>query len=126
MDKQATYTYGAPDKYGEFPYLYQNKWSKENLKAILLERLPKSYDMQLVEQEEIDILAKVVNMGIDAHLEAATRTKELHVIGHKYAIGFDREGMACLIRRLMESQEDVAHNLVSSILETLGIEYSGC
>lgn len=154
------YKYGNPDKYGDFPYLYAGQYKDEELNDILLERLPESYDMQLVDPLEIEILAHVVNQGIDAHLEAATRSKEPHAVpievsgqcfGHKYGIGFDKPGMICLIRRLMEfdaekyeyeSEVDldpesadynceydpwfVAYNLVSSILETLDIEFSGC
>lgn len=154
------FKFGAPDNYGDFPYLYAGKWNKDNLNEILKERLPDSYPMQLVDQTEIDVLAAVVNIGIDAHLESATLTMEPHAVpmmagetcmGHKYGIGFDKKGMICLIRRLMEfdanahfdftdcepsednpdeSQEErdtweAAYSLVGSILETLQIEYMG-
>lgn len=135
------YKYGAPNHHEEFPYLYSNKWTPETLPEILLERLPLAYDMALVDQTEIEILAAVVNIGIDSHLEAATRAVEPHrTIDRKYGIAFDREGMKCLIRRLMDFNPaqhpelkgdpdmlyETAYQLLSAILETLQIEYSGC
>jgi hypothetical protein len=158
----AKYKYGEPDKYGEFPYLYCNKYKKEELVEILKERLPESYPMQIVDDDECTVLADCVNQGIDSHLEACTMTEPSHIVDrttsngnvyqHHLQTGFDKEGMICLIRRLMEynprdhwdftgcepseehkeeSQEerdlwDAANNLVSSILETVQIEYSGC
>lgn len=155
-----SFNFGNPNDYGDFPYLYVGKWNKDNLNAILLERLPESYDMQLVDQTEVTVLSDVVNMGIDSHLEACTLSKKDHLVpieiggkvyGNKYGIGFDKTGMICLIRRLMEynphdhwdftgcepsqeckeeSQEErelweASYHLVSSILETLQIEYMG-
>jgi len=147
--------WGLADKHGDFPYLCTVQWKKDHLNEILMERLPESYDMQLVDPVEIRVLAAVVNMGIDSHLEAATLTVGPHAvplmvgdtcISNKYGIGFDKLGMICLVRRLMEFEVsdhqdllqglldgeahssdawEAASGLVSSILETLQIEYSG-
>lgn len=104
------YKYGAPDEYGDFPYLYSGQYKAEELNTILFERLPDNYPMQLVNPIECEIVAQIVNQGIDAHLEAATLSEEPHlvpikisdkVVGHKYGIGFDKLGMICFIRRLM-------------------------
>jgi hypothetical protein len=149
------YKFGEPDKYGDFPYLYAGRYKDEQLNEILLERLPESYNMQLVDPLEVEVLAALVNMGIDSHLEATTMTNKAEVVDRKIGdkvvqrhlgVGFDKQGMICLIRRLMEfdanqhfdfsecdktddyesSEEaqvwDAARNLGSSILETLGIE----
>lgn len=105
------YKYGAPDKYGDFPYLYQGKYKGEDLNDILRERLPDNYDMQIVDPIELEVLTDVVNMGIDSHLEACGMNKEARVEDRKIgdrvvqrhcALDFSKDGMICLIRRLEE------------------------
>lgn len=121
-----TYKYGSPNKYGDYPYLYSNKYTLDELPNILRERLPESYDMALVDQDEIDLLAELVNQGIDSHLEACTLSNKPHLVdGRKYGIGFDIAGMICLIRRMSEHRSDTAYDLLSCIFETLQIEYTG-
>lgn len=97
----------------EFEYLYAGSYKKEDLfKHILPARLPDDYSMQLVDQTECDIVAELVNKGIDSHLEACTMSDTLRVQDRTLSDGrvyqrhlggaFDKTGMMCLIRRLME------------------------
>jgi len=135
------YKFGKPDDYGDFPYLYCGQWNDSNLNDLLNERLPEYYNMQLVDSDEIDLLAELVNQGIDSHLEAVTSKDSGKVIDRKIgdtvvcrAFEFvpDKQGMICLIRRLREYLDvcedsdkwDIAYNLLSCIFETLQIEYS--
>jgi hypothetical protein len=132
--------FGDPDEYGSFPYLYSGQWSESELNDLLEERLPESYNMQLVDPDEIEVLAQVVNQGIDSHLEAVTAVSEPKVVKVKAGdmvlcrkLEFipNKAGMICLIRRLREylntCDDDLlwesAHNLISSIFESLSIEY---
>ena len=136
------YKYGEPDKYGDFPYLYCGKWNSNNLNEILMERLPESYNIQLVDPLEAEILAEVVNQGIDAHLEAVTAKTGARIVNvkdcqnrticRKLDFTPDKQGMICLIRRLIEyfdnCQDDLkwepAYNLISCIFETLQLEFN--
>ena len=161
------YKYGSPNEYGDFPYLYAGAVrlsNEETFRELLMERLPKNYPMQIVDHVESEVLTAVVNRGIDSHLEACSMTSPAaiedrkigdRVVQRHLALGFDRAGMVCLIRRLKEfnlseheelaekypekeygdesridgsdhiSPWDAAYSLVSSILETLQIEYMG-
>lgn len=105
-----SYKYGEPNDYGDFPYMYAHGLSEEQFRELLLERLPKSYSMQIVDPIELEILKEITNKGIDAHLEACTMTKEATVQDRKLSdgrifqrycdLGYTPSGMICLIRRL--------------------------
>jgi hypothetical protein len=69
-----TYKYGAPDEYGDYPYLYAGQYKKEALNDILKERLPDNYPMQIVDPIEEQVIADCSAAGIDAHLEAMSMT----------------------------------------------------
>lgn len=75
------------------------------------------YRMELSDTD-LGTLARVVNIGIDSHLEAVICTQEGRcVVTH----GVD--SLYTLVRRLVEDGEDDAHDLAGSILMTIGIEW---
>jgi hypothetical protein len=81
---------------------------------------PEGYSMQIKNQDEWKIISDVVNQGIDSHLEGFTRSKFDNKTG-KCLI--HPEEMTTFLRRLYEFDgSDIAINLRSGILATLGIE----
>lgn len=136
------YKYGEPNKYGDFPYLYSGQWNNDNLRDILNERLPEYYNMELVDPTEAEVLAEIVNQGIDADLEAVTAKEQARLVNvragnhvvvcQKLKFVPDKEGMYCLIKRLIHyvdsCQDDIkgeaAYQLTSCIFETLQLEFS--
>jgi hypothetical protein len=78
------------------------------------------YQMRLM-GEDFDLVADVVNEGIDSHLEAVRTEQD----GRTIKI-MDTASLRCFIRRLAErcdAGNDEAGNLASSILETLDYEW---
>lgn len=135
------YKYGEPNKYGEFPYLYSGTYKQSELRAILEERLPEYYNIEIVDPIELEILTEIVNQGIDSHLEAVTSKDNGKVVNvkagdkvvcRKFQFIPDKSGMLCLLRRLEEyivrCEDDLkwepAYQLLSCIYETLGIEFN--
>ena len=80
----------------------------------------RNYSMELV-GEDADVLRKVVNEGIDAHLTAVVRS---HFCwrGHRLICDVDHADMLVILRRLYDDGGDVAVSLRSGILGTIGIE----
>lgn len=78
------------------------------------------YSMSLT-SEEGAVVERVVNIGIDAHLEAVDH--RLAWIGGRLRGSVTSAGMAVLLRRLTEDGADDAMDFASSILYTLGIEW---
>jgi hypothetical protein len=120
------YKYGEPDQYGDFPYIYGQRFSEAEFNELLLERLPESYDMQIVDPVELEILKFVTNQGIDSHLEACTMTKDPKVedrkvgdavIARHCALGYDPQGMICLIRRLSDNEFSPNDALIEAVQE---------
>ena len=88
----------------------------------------KNYSMELV-GNDAEIMRRLVNMGIDSHLEAITgkcdwSTRDLK--GKPFCrilkCSIDPKGMLCLLRRLLEDGTEEAETLRSDILTTLDIE----
>ena len=112
MEKE--YKYGAPDEYGEFPYLYCGDYEDKELNDILLERLPDHYPMEIVCPVEERILSDISSLGIDSHLESiSVEVDEIRdrkvgnmVVCRAHALGFDKSSMICLLRRLKEYNPD--------------------
>ena len=75
------------------------------------------YEMGL-NQHDLQIVADIVNQGIDSHLEVV-RTKQ---DGRKVTI-LDDASMRCFLRRCVESDDDNAHDLASCIMTTLNVEW---
>ena len=79
---------------------------------------PDGYPMLIRSPEEWGPIVRAVNHGIDAHLEAMTRSTfndDGHCLVHP-------EEMATFLRRLSENGDEEGDSLRSSILSTLNIE----
>ena len=78
---------------------------------------PNGYPMTIKSQTEWSIIAEVVNIGIDAHLEGFTKSKFNNgdVVIHP-------SEMNLFLRRLYDNGKEEAWSLRSDILTTLGIE----
>ena len=112
--------------------------SNVNYKAIRTAMAEKPYDMSLVSGEEIQVVMKAVNQGIDSHLEAcfvpdrgdsyihgARKLKSGRIIAIELNCIVSIESMPVLLRRLseMDSHDDkneAAEELVDAIMTTLG------
>jgi len=87
-----------------------------------------NYPMELV-AEDAELMRRMVNQGIDSHLEAVTGTFDWGTrdVGGKplcsiLKCSVDPKGMICLLRRLIEDESEEAHMLREDILTTLDIE----
>jgi hypothetical protein len=80
---------------------------------------PNGYPMTIRSQTEWSAIASAVNQGIDAHLEAFTRSTFDPKTGRCL---IHPEEMNTFLRRLFESDNDEAWSLRSAILDTLGVE----
>lgn len=83
------------------------------------EQCPDGFRMTIQNQKEWETIAKAVNVGIDAHLEAITSSTFNHKGGECVV---SAEDMPVLLRRLEEIGSACGDNLRMSILYTLGIE----
>ena len=83
------------------------------------EQAPNGYHMTIKSQNEWASIAKVVNQGIDAHLEGFTRSTFDNSTGECL---IHPEEMTTFLRRLNEAGDEESYGLRSSILDTLGIE----
>ena len=101
--------------------------------SVIMNSLPNSYNMELV-SSDYEIFAKLVNIGIDARLQAVILSqKNISTCDNKARLNLDKESMLCLLNRcfdyglsdynlLDESEKEIALDLRSSILYTIGIE----
>lgn len=78
----------------------------------------KPYPMTLV-GEDCSIVVKAWNQGIDAHLQAFTRSSATPM-GKRMIFSIDPDELPILVRRLFEDAE--GEELAYSILESLDIE----
>jgi hypothetical protein len=102
----------------------------EVIEAALNQQCPNGYPMELV-GEDREALTRVVNKGIDAHLEAVT-SSEFNAAERKLADGrvitrylncnVSTPDMLVILRRLAEDDGDDAMSLRTGILSTLDIE----
>ena len=67
---------------------------------------------------DLDIVAAIVNQGIDSHLETVHTTQA----GRAVTIE-DTASMRCFLRRCTESDDESAQDLASCIMATLGYEW---
>ena len=109
-------------------------WSDELQVAIARAAPRRGYPMSLVGEDRHAVIA-AVNQGIDAHLEACfvpargdrfqMRTPpgiRGSISGPRLECRVSPQSLPVLIRRLLESGDDVAESLASSICQTLNIE----
>lgn len=89
------------------------------IRSAVKEDCPGGYSMTIKSQKEWQAIASAVNQGIDAHLEAFTRStfdpKTGRCLVHP-------EELHVLLRRLFDSGDEESWSLRSGILSTLGIE----
>src|SRR6266567_9223730 len=107
----------------------------DRLGVAIAKAAPKAgYSMSLVGEDRQNVIA-AVNQGIDSHLEACFvpargdrfrfRTPagiRGRISGSRLECQISSESLPVLIRRLMESGEEAAESLASSICQTLEIE----
>jgi hypothetical protein len=80
------------------------------------------FSMQLNARDEA-IVVKAINQGIDSHLEAIFAT-DRGIQGNKHCIAItDSKSMRCLLRRLMETENEQAQDLASLIMWKLEYEW---
>ncbi len=75
------------------------------------------YEMTL-NPSDLRTVAAIVNQGIDSHLEAVFTEQKRNQVRI-----MDSASMRCFLRRCMESDDDNAQDLASSIITTLGYEW---
>lgn len=96
---------------------------KEEIEAAAKALCP--FSMELT-GDDAKIVTELVNQGIDSHLEAIILAEPARLVGRqgfkKLRVVFAKEGMPCLLRRLLEHGSENAESLRSSILSELGIE----
>lgn len=98
-------------------------WS-DAVGAAIKKAAPDFYQMDLA-RPDAETMIKVVNQGIDSHLEACfvpDRGDKYDVHGCRMTCKVSRESLPVLVRRLMESDDENAQSLASGICETIGIE----
>lgn len=103
-------------------FTYGTTPKKVIIKAV--NKLPgKRYDMEL-NKTDYAVFAKAVNQGIDSHLEAVTDVDLYHTKGQfpKAHASIGPESLACVLRRLGESEDENANSLRTDILSSLNIE----
>lgn len=93
-------------------------WSDKLGEAIKLAST-EPYPMELVGDDRKAII-DAINQGIDAHLEAVMFSQ--FQAGHKLGLLIEPQTLHVLVRRLMESGDEGAELLASSICSTIGIE----
>ena len=79
------------------------------------------YPMSLV-GEDVILVTRCVNQGIDSHLEAFTESSFIHNSPRRLECRVSPKDMPILLRRLDEIGSDAAMQLRSCILTTLEIE----
>jgi hypothetical protein len=95
-------------------------WS-DQLGAEIKRRSLTPYPIECHQGADWYATAAAINQGIDSHLEAIQYTRTIGSYGRERVV-FNPESVPVLVRRLMESDDDNAQSLASSICETLGIE----
>jgi hypothetical protein len=108
-------------------------WSDELGKAIIDASPRPGYTMSLVGEDQKPVIA-VVNQGIDGYLEACfvpsrgdSYTFRLEegvqgkISGARLECHISPQSLAVLVRRLMQSGDEIAEDLASSICQTIEI-----
>jgi hypothetical protein len=84
------------------------------------------YPMELPPGDDLDVVARAINQGIDSHLEPIRFHEFTASCGHKIGIAIEPESMPVFLRRLVELWEagdEPAGDFASSILQTLDIDW---
>lgn len=84
--------------------------------------LDKPYWMKL-NQEDLTLVGAAINQGIDSHLEAVSHTELNRTPMHVELTIDTSKAMRCLLRRLMETEEQDAELLAEDIMHSLGYEW---
>ena len=113
---------------------YSACWTDELGAAIAAATPKRGYHMSLTGEDGRRVVS-AVNQGIDAHLEACFIPDrgdsfrfqnppgiQGRVSGSRLECNVSPESLVVLVRRLLESSDDAAQSLASSICQTLGIE----
>lgn len=94
----------------------------EAIKAECRKACIKSYPIECHSgSDDLGSLIDATSQGIDSHLEAIFFTQGKGSNG-RMLLTFEAKSVPVLVRRLLESEDDNAHCLASSICSTLGIE----
>ena len=108
----------------EFPWLAYNYG--ETPPEVVKERFGADGYPMVLNRDDYEIFARMVNQGIDSHLEAMTGyTMEDEITRFttkKKVVITDAQTMLVFLRRLLEESSQDALNLRGSILTTLNIE----
>lgn len=93
------------------------------LKSMTFGTIPEDLDIDGpfpmgLSDSDLLVVARIVNQGIDSHLEAVRTTQD----GRKITI-LDSESMKCFLRRCVEDGSDEAHSLASDIMQVLRYEW---
>lgn len=108
-------------EYSKPPIRFSACWSDKLGEAIKLAST-EPYNMELV-GEDRKAVTEAINQGIDAHLEAIMFSQpHTDTLAHKLNLVIEPQTLHVLIRRLMESGNEEAESLASSICQTIGIE----
>ena len=91
------------------------------LRALKQELGDKPYAMRLSMVDEA-LVARLVNQGIDAHLEGVTNLEQTRDGYGRLHLKFGHDSLCVLLRRLTEAPDEDAPGLRGSILLTIGIE----
>ena len=78
------------------------------------------YMLGNLNQKDLEMVAEVVNQGIDSHLEAVFTSQHGPVNDVEIE---DSASMRCFLRRLMERGDERAEDMASAIMFTLGYEW---
>lgn len=106
----------------EFPRTRFSAYWTEALGAEIKARVPDSYPIEChSHSEDFAALQSAVNQGIDAHLEAIFFSQGAGDHG-RVRLDLEPRSVPVLVRRLLESGDDAAQSLASSICETLNID----
>ena len=102
--------------YGELP-------EKDILTKAVEKEYPDGYRMELADNDR-KIVTKAIEQGIDSNLEAVTFNQYIKKDRYnKLCLIIHNDTLHVLLRRLCETGEEEALDLVSCILETLDIEW---
>lgn len=98
-------------------------WS-DALGQAIREQSDSHYKMELT-PTDAQCVTNAVNQGIDSYLQACylpARGDEYKQVGNRLMCKVSPESLPVLVRRMMESGDENAESLASSICETLDIE----
>jgi len=93
----------------------------DKLREAIDKRSLEPYPMEFHRGQEWDAIVKAINQGIDSHLQAVEFKQSIGEHGRNKIV-VSPATLSVLVRRLVESQDETAESLASSICGTLEIE----